>query len=130
MARELYEMGCEVPFDELDVGDIIFTLDNDLSDNSSMLNFSAWRNIYHVGMVYDVKQIDASSKEIYYIECTSYFDIETRPIEKPFLTSTQMDLRFKAFKLTEDMAFCARMPIAFGYESNVPDRITTSATPA
>ena len=129
MARELYEMGCEVPFSELDVGDIIFTLDNDLSDNSSMLNFHAWRNIYHVGMVYDVKQIDASSKEIYYIECTSYFDVDNRPIEKPFLSSSQMDLRFKAFKLTEDMAFCARMPIAFGYAPNVPDKITTSATP-
>lgn len=130
MARELYEMGCEVPFSELEVGDIIFTLDNDLSNNSSMLNFHAWRNIYHVGMVYDVKQIDASSKEIYYIECTSYFNTETRPIEKPFLSSSQMDLRFKAFKLTEDMAFCARMPIAFGYEPNVPDKITTSATPS
>lgn len=129
MARELYEMGCEVPFSELDIGDIIFTLDNDLSDNASMLNFHAWRNIYHVGMVYDVKQIDASSKEIYYIECTSYFDVDNRPIEKPFLSSEQMDLRFKAFKLTEDMAFCARMPIAFGYESNVPDKITNSATP-
>lgn len=129
MARELYEMGCEIPFSELDVGDIIFTLDNDLSDNSSMLNFHAWRNIYHVGMVYDVKQIDASSKEIYYIECTSYFDVDNRPIEKPFLSSSQMDLRFKAFKLTEDMAFCARMPIAFGYEPNVPSKITTSPTP-
>lgn len=129
MARELYEMGCEIPFSELDVGDIIFTLDNDLSDNSSMLNFHAWRNIYHVGMVYDVKQIDASSKEIYYIECTSYFDVDNRPIEKPFLSSSQMDLRFKAFKLTEDMAFCARMPIAFGYEPNVPNKITTSPTP-
>lgn len=129
MARELYEMGCEIPFSELDVGDIIFTLDNDLSDNSSMLNFHAWRNIYHVGMVYDVKQIDASSKEIYYIECTSYFDVDNRPIEKPYLSSSQMDLRFKAFKLTEDMAFCARMPIAFGYEPNVPAKITSSATP-
>lgn len=129
MARELYEMGCEVPFAELDVGDIIFTLDNDLSDNTSMYNFHAWRNIYHVGMVYDVKQIDASSKEIYYIECTSYFDVDNRPIEKPFLSSSQMDLRFKAFKLTEDMAFCARMPVAFGYAPNVPSKITTSATP-
>lgn len=130
MARELYEMGCEIPFSELDIGDIIFTLDNDLSDNTSMLNFSAWRNIYHVGMVYDVKQIDASSKEIYYIECTSYFDVDNRPIEKPYLSSSQMDLRFKAFKLTEDMAFCARMPIAFGYKPNVPDKITNSTTPS
>lgn len=129
MARELYEMGCEIPFSELDVGDIIFTLDNDLSNDSSMFNFHAWRNIYHVGMVYDVKQIDASSKEIYYIECTSYFDVDNRPIEKPYLSSSQMDLRFKAFKLNEDMAFCARMPIAFGYEPNVPSKITTSATP-
>lgn len=128
MARELYEMGCEIPFSELEVGDIIFTLDPDMQDNSSMLNFVAWRNIYHVGMVYDVKQIDASSKEIYYIECTSYFNTETRPIEKPFLSSTQMDLRFKAFKLTEDMAFCARMPSVFGYEPNVPDTITATAT--
>jgi hypothetical protein len=128
MARELYEMGCEIPFSELEVGDIIFTLDPDMRDNSSMLNFVAWRNIYHVGMVYDVKQIDASSKEIYYIECTSYFNTETRPIEKPFLSSPQMDLRFKAFKLTEDMAFCARMPSVFGYEPNVPDTITATAT--
>lgn len=129
MARELYEMGCEIPFSELEIGDIIFTYDNDLADNSSMFNFVAWRHIYHVGMVYDVKQIDASSKEIYYIECTSYFDTETRPIEKPFLSSSQMDLRFKAFKLTEDMAFCARMPSVFGYEPNVPDQITSSPTP-
>lgn len=129
MARELYEMGCEIPFSELEVGDIIFTLDPDMRDNSSMFNFVAWRNIYHVGMVYDVKQIDASSKEIYYIECTSYFDTETRPIEKPVLSSPQMDLRFKAFKLTEDMAFCARMPIVFGYQPNVPDSITAVANP-
>lgn len=129
MARELYEMGCEVPFSELEVGDIIFTLDPDMRDNSSMYNFVAWRNIYHVGMVYDVKQIDASSKEIYYIECTSYFDTEARPIEKPFLSSDQMDLRFKAFKLTEDMAFCARMPFVFGYEPNVPEQITATANP-
>lgn len=129
MARELYEMGCEIPFSELEVGDIVFTLDNDMQDNSSMFNFVAWRNIYHVAMVYDVKQIDASSKEIYYIECTSYFDTETRPIEKPYLSSSQMDLRFKAFKLTEDMAFCARMPIAFGYKPNVPGTITAAASP-
>lgn len=129
MARELYEMGCEIPFSELEVGDIVFTLDNDMQDNSSMYNFVAWRNIYHVAMVYDVKQIDASSKEIYYIECTSYFDTETRPIEKPYLSSSQMDLRFKAFKLTEDMAFCARMPIVFGYKPNVPNTITAAASP-
>jgi hypothetical protein len=129
MARELYEMGCEIPFSELDIGDIVFTYDNDLSDNSSMFNFHAWRNIYHVAMVYDVKQIDASSKELYFIECTSYFDVDNRPIEKPYLSSAQMDLRFKGFKLLEDMVFCARMPVAFGYEPNVPDRITTSATP-
>lgn len=129
MARELYEMGCEVPFSELEVGDIIFTYDNDLNDNSSMFNFSAWRNIYHVAMVYDVKQIDASSKEIYYIECTSYFNVDTRPIEKPVLSSEQMDLRFKGFKLSEDCVFCARFPIAFGYESNVPATITTTPKP-
>lgn len=129
MARELYEMGCEIPFSELDIGDIVFTCDNDLSDNSSMFNFSAWRNIYHVAMVYDVKQIDASSKEIYYIECTSYFDVDNRPIEKPHLASEQMDLRFKGFKLTEDMVFCARLPVAFGYTPNVPQSIGTSPTP-
>lgn len=129
MARELYEMGCEIPFSELEVGDIVFTLDNDMQDNSSMYNFVAWRNIYHVAMVYDVKQIDESSKEIYYIECTSYFNTETRPIEKPYLSSSQMDLRFKAFKLTEDMAFCARMPIVFGYKPNVPNTITAAASP-
>lgn len=129
MARELYEMGCEIPFSELDIGDIVFTCDNDLSDNSSMFNFSAWRNIYHVAMVYDVKQIDASSKEIYYIECTSYFDVDNRPIEKPHLASEQMDLRFKGFKLTEDMVFCARLPVAFGYTPNVPQQVSTSPTP-
>lgn len=129
MARELYEMGCEIPFSELEIGDIVFTYDNDLSDNSSMFNFSAWRNIYHVAMIYDVKQIDASSKEIYYIECTSYFDTETRPIEKPCVSSEQMDLRFKGFKLTEDCVFCARFPIAFGYEPNVPNAITTTTEP-
>ena len=129
MARELYEMGCEVPFSELEVGDIIFTCDNDLSNDSSMFNFSAWRNIYHVAMVYDVKQIDASSKAIYYIECTSYFDVDNRPIEKPAITSEQMDLRFKGFKLSEDCVFCARFPIAFGYEANVPATITTTAKP-
>lgn len=130
MARELYEMGCEIPFAELDVGDIVFTYDNDLSNDTSMYNFVAWRNIYHVCLVYDVKQIDASSKEIYYIECTSYFDVDERPIEKPYLSSSQMDLRFKAFRLTEDMAFCARMPVAFGYEPNVPDKITAATKPS
>lgn len=129
MARELYEMGCEIPFSELEVGDIVFTYDNNLDDNSSMFNFSAWRNIYHVAMIYDVKQIDESSKEIYYIECTSYFDVDNRPIEKPYVSSEQMDLRFKGFKLTEDCVFCARFPSVFGYTPNVPSRITVSAKP-
>lgn len=132
MARELFEMGCEIPMSELDVGDLVFTYDNNLDDNTSGYAFSAWRNINHVALVYDVRHLDDGGKEVIFIECSSYYNNfydDEVAIGKPQMSSADNIYRMKGFRLLEDCVFCARLPVAFGYEANVPNAITTIEIP-
>jgi hypothetical protein len=124
MARELQEKGCEIPYSELDVGDIVFFYDIDPTDNDLGLNKVAWKNITHVGFVYS---FSPSNNRIAIIDCAE---------EKGVIV-----MRGTGFKEAPDIlaggdllrrvAMCARMPIAFGIESNVKKKmkITLSDTP-
>ena len=127
MARELYEMGCEIPFSELDVGDIWFTGDKTLAPNVSGYNAAAWRNITHVGMVYDVQYVDGH-KVIEWIECTDAFGDDIA-IEKDKLTDEDEFYKFMAYRVHANHVFCARLPVAFGYSGNVPAQVTACPTP-
>lgn len=121
MARELYEMGCEIPFSELDVGDIVFTAGIAEDASESMFDNVAWRHITHVLMVYGVH----SSGELRLVECT---DTANTIITSHRASSAGGD-RVHASNLLRHAVMCARLPIAFGIEPNVPDVITLSETP-
>lgn len=127
MARELYEMGCEIPFSELDIGDIWFTGDKTLIPNVSGYNAAAWRNITHVGMVYDVQYVDGH-KVIEWIECTDAFGDDIA-IERDKLTDEDEFYKFMAYRVHANHVFCARLPIAFGISANVPAKVTVCPTP-
>lgn len=127
MARELYELGCEIKYSELDIGDIWFTGDAHLTPNVSGYNAAAWRNITHVGMVYDVQYVDGK-KVIEWIECTSAFGDDIA-IEKNKITDEDEFYKFMAYRVLANHVFCARLPIAFGISSNVPNKITVTPTP-
>ncbi|MBR5782011.1 MAG: hypothetical protein IKY27_08555 [Bacteroidales bacterium] len=127
MARELYEMGCEISFADLDVGDVFFSGDNTLATNVNGFNNAAWRNITHTGMVYDV-HYENGHKIIEWIECTDAFGDDIA-IEKNKVTDTDEFYRFMAYRTLANNMFCARFPIAFGYDPNVPNTITNTPTP-
>ena len=127
MARELYELGCEIKFSELDVGDIWFTGDKHLEPNISGYNAAAWRNITHVGMVYDVRYVDGK-KVLEWIECTNAFGDDIA-IEKNKLTDADDFYKFMAYRVLANHVFCARLPIAFGISPNVPSKISITPTP-
>ena len=121
MARELYEMGCEIPMSELEVGDIVFSSDLSYENTESMFDNIAWRHITHVFMVYEI----TNTGEFRFIECTD----GTPAIITSCRDSAYPTDRMQASSLIRNTVMCARMPIAFGYESNVPDQITLLETP-
>lgn len=127
MARELYELGCEIDYADLDIGDIWFTGDQHLGPNISGYNAAAWRNITHVGMVYDVRYVNG--KKVYeWIECTNAFGDDIA-IEKNKITDEDDFYKFMAYRVTANHVFCARLPVAFGILPNVPSKISTTPTP-
>jgi hypothetical protein len=124
MARELYEMGCEIPMSELDVGDIIFIADENPLDDDKMFNFSAWRNITHVAMIYEIDK----NGQYTIIDCTDWSEAIYKT-NISWSTENYALSKMRAFKMLENTVMCARMPIAFGIEPNVPNAITKLETP-
>lgn len=116
MAKELYELGCEIPYSALDIGDIVFSTSLDTDTNESMFDNVAWRKITHVFMVYGF-----ANNEPIFIECTDQGD-DNPPIATSCLGWTDEGLdssRMQASALTRKIVMCARMPIAFGFSSNL-----------
>lgn len=57
MAEELYEKGYEIPYSELDIGDLIFYRGSSISDgDDDDLEQSSYRYISHVAVVYDINE--------------------------------------------------------------------------
>lgn len=123
MAKELWEMGCEVPISAIEQGDILFFYDIDITDDVGEFNKVAWKNITHVGLVYNVGD---KPGDISIIDCTT----NTPPIITRGRTYRgEVDI-VQGGGLMRKVAMVARMPIAFGYESNVPETITLADKPA
>lgn len=116
VAQELYRMGCEIPYAELDVGDLVFTKERWKADSEKKTfeNNIRWRNISHVLMVLE-KAADGTMK---FIECS--YPVEGMPI---FKCSTGYDSVWntaRAIDVIGNVAMCARHPAAFG-KSNMSD---------
>ena len=124
MAKELWEMGCEIPISVIDVGDIVFFHDLDPTDDAGGYNKTAWRNITHVGLVYEV----TDEHDVKIIDCT--VDDKTILIRgRHSSTATSYSDAVCGGGLMRKVAMVARMPIAFGYVDNVPLEIEKMETP-
>ncbi len=126
MAQELYDKGCEIPYGEADVGDLVFyraesIIDGDTDD----LEESSFRNITHVGIVYDLTAagvpIIAECTNVYSNHIMGKCGISTAGgafygvggATTPFGVVRGANLGFRN-------VMCARHPVAFGHTGNVP----------
>lgn len=110
MAQELWEMGCEVPFDELDVGDLVFVRargDKNTEEDTFFAKL-AWRNIVHVVLVYG----KSSDGTLWFMDCTDRQMDD--PIFMPSLGSSYEANVVEAVDILSNIAMCARHPAAWG----------------
>ena len=134
MAQELYVLGCEVPYSQIDVGDLVFfrraDISNDLrnkpgaEDDDALYNRN-FRNIGHVGIVYSFSTDEKTEKKYPRIaDCTNAY-AEPIVISRSTLASTNaVDDTFSNAKAAYEQNYVvmvARHPAAFGIRGNVPD---------
>ncbi len=121
MANELYNLGCEIDFGDLEIGDLVFFSSIDNKDGS--FADTAFRNIIHVAMVENV-YFRNGNKVVYMIECTGTYGGYPRAIVKWSLFSSSDTDKAKASFYLQHVAMCARNPIAFGFAGHaVPSAI-------
>lgn len=110
-AEELYKMGCEIPFSELDVGDIIFT--KPLGESSDELydfnNSLSFRNISHVAIICD--KLDDGT--LFIAECTDSYNANN-PVNKVSVSYSSVYDKLQAERLLGNVVMCARHPSAWG----------------
>ena len=124
MARELYAMGCEIPYSELDVGDLVFFRTPSIADGKNDVSeWMAFRNINHVAMV---SRIDANGNPVF-IEA---IEVDIPGLNSPFVVES-IESSASAWQAPRCSALmrwavmCARHPAAFGKGGNVPSEIDT-----
>lgn len=122
LAQELYELGCEIPFSELDVGDMVFMRYPQETDWVRERMF--WRSIGHVAIV---REIDVDGNPVF-TECSSTGGSAAVIASSGLNFSGNIDKARNAF-IRRNIVMCARFPIAFGIASNVPETITMLAGP-
>lgn len=126
MAEELHRIGCEIPYGEVEVGDLVFyRTQSEQDNNDDEVEQAVFRNITHVGIVYDV---DKKGKPII---------IESSDAWAANLGFIGLDEKVK--KLNGDVSYygviravnyerrvvmAARHPAAFGFGGNVPTEFT------
>lgn len=116
MAQELYKKGCEIPYSEADVGDLIFYRSGSISDgDDDELEQTSFRYITHVGIVYDKNEdgpivLESSSAWAAAVGRFGYDDA----------LGTFANVR----AADQEVRVCmvARHPAAYGVPCNVPDR--------
>lgn len=120
MARELYVMGCEIPYSELDVGDLVFFRTPSIADGKNDVSeWMSFRNINHVAIV---SRIDASGNPVF-AEAIEAFD--SSPIMLESIESVANAWQApRCSALMRWAVMCARHPAAFSKGGNVPSNIT------
>ena len=115
MAQELYSKGCEIPYSEADVGDLIFYRSDNISDgDTDALEQSSFRYITHVGIVYDKSEDGILT----IIESSNAF---AAAIGKSGLGENVTKFgNVRGAGQEQRVVMCARHPVAFGLAGNVP----------
>lgn len=115
MAQELYKIGCEIPYAQADIGDLVFYRSTDVSDGSTDgLEQSSFRYITHVGIVYN--KTDDGILTI--LESSSAY---SACIGKSGLGDDVTTFgNIRGAGQEQRIVMCARHPVAFGMGYNVP----------
>lgn len=117
MAQELYAMGCEIPYSQADIGDLVFYRSKDVSDGETDgLEQSSFRYITHVGIVYD--RADDGTLTI----------MESSSAYKACIGKSGLGDDVTAFGNVrgagqeQRVVMCARHPVTLGKGGNVPSK--------
>ena len=118
MAAELYRKGYEIPYADVDIGDLVFYRGDHISDgDSDGLEQSSFRYITHVGVVYNVTECGPTI-----MECTNAY---TAAIGKSGLGDDVTKFgNVRAAGQEQRVVMAARHPAAYGVECNVPDKFS------
>ena len=116
VAQELYKLGCEIPYSQADIGDLVFYRSKDVSDGETDgLEQSSFRYITHVGIVYD----KAEDGTLTIMESSSAYKACIGKSGLGDDVTAFGNVRGAGYE--QRVVMCARHPIAFGIESNVPE---------
>ena len=115
MAEELERLGCAIPVNELQAGDLVFTK---VPVSAITNNFAdiAYKGITHVAIVRSI-----TDSQITFIESGSV----SYPISSVGTSFNNDFDKCRATFLLNNIVMCARHPRAFNIGSNVPSAITT-----
>lgn len=119
MAQELYLKGYEIPYSEVDIGDMVFYRSDHISDgDTDGLEQSSFRYITHVGLVYNLTENGPTIAE-----CTNAF---SSALGKSGLGNDVTKFgNVRAAGQEQRVVMAARHPVAWGHKGNVPTNFTT-----
>lgn len=117
MAQELYVKGCEIPYAEADIGDLVFYRSDNISDgDTDALEQTSFRYITHVGIVYN----KANDGTLTMMECSSAF---AACLGKSGLgTDVTKFGNVRAANAAQRIVMVGRHPVAAGRAGNVPEK--------
>lgn len=122
MGMELFYKGYEIPYSQVDIGDLVFyRTESEVDGDTDALEQTSFRNITHVGIVYD---LDENGIPVI-IECSSAY---TAAIGKASLSPKAVSSTFgkvRGAHLTTRVVMAARHPYAWGIEKDLPQNFTT-----
>lgn len=119
MANELYKKGYEVPYSEVEIGDLVFYRGDHISDgNNDALEQTSFKYITHVAVVYDVDPVYGPVVA----ESTNAF---TAALGRAGLSDSVTKFgNIRGAGLEQRVVMAARHPAAFGVSCNVPSAFT------
>lgn len=118
MAQELFQKGYEIPYSEIDIGDLVFYRSDHISDkDDDGLEQSSFRYITHVGVVYDITEygpiiIESSNAYVAAIGKAGFGD------------NMSSFSNIREAGIEQRVVMAARHPVAWGHIGNVPSNFT------
>jgi hypothetical protein len=123
MAHELYVMGCEIPINKVQMGDLVFFEAQHLNDGQSDgFQQMCFRNIGHVAFVHNVT-FENGRPMFNFVHSMDFLGAST-PITSTYAdASSNWDRTYYA-ALENTICMVARHPAAFGISNPVGDKFT------
>ena len=117
MAQELYRKGYEIPYSQVDVGDLVFYRSRNITDGTNnTLEQTSFKYITHVGIVYAINEYGPMIAES--------SDFYTAGVGRCGVGGNSALGITRAADLDNRVVMAARHPIAWGNGGNVPSNFT------